>query len=235
MKGQLLLLSILLFATGTSVNAQGNLPDIDNRLFRLGFFLGSNVMDLRVQPSELVQDGKIYYADVSTLTPGFSVGLVTDFRLHRYFNLRFTPALLLGERNLSFKSYDPATGIFTDDITVNIFSLPFDLPVMIRYSAERFGNFRPYLQIGGGTYFDLGRDELKDVTLNLIDFYASIGVGCDLYFRFFKLSPEIRFNLGLTNVLTPKIPTVETERNLKYTNAISNLFSRMVVFSLNIE
>lgn len=217
------------------LNAQGNLPDIDNRPFRLGFFLGSNVMDLEVKHSELLQDGKIYYADVSRLIPGFSVGLITDLRLHRYFNLRFTPSLLLGERNLGFKTYDPVSKLLSDDQTINIFSLPVDIPVSIKYSAERFGNFRPYLLLGTGTYFDLGRDELKDVTLNLLDFYWSVGFGCDLYFSWFKLSPEVKFNFGQTNILTPKTPTPENTQSLKYTNALSELFSRIVVFSLNIE
>lgn len=217
------------------VVAQGNMPEFDDRLFRLGFYIGSNVMDLDVTPSEMVQEGKVYYADVSKLVPGFSVGLITDLRLHRYFNLRFTPALLLGERNLSFRTFDVDTQIMSDDITVNIFSLPFDLPLMVRYSAERFGNFRPYVQFGGGTYFDLGRDELKDVTLNLADFYFTAGFGLDLYFRFFRLSPEVRINFGLTNILTPKTPTGDTVMNLVYTNAISKLLSRIVVFSLNIE
>ncbi len=215
--------------------AQGNLPDIDNKPFRLGFFLGSNVMDLEVKHTELLQDGKIYYADISRLVPGFSVGLITDLRLHRYFNLRLTPSLLLGERNLSFKVYDPVSHLLSGDRTINIFSLPVDIPVSIKYSAERFGNFRPYLLLGTGAYFDLGRDELKDVTLNLLDFYWSVGFGCDLYFRWFKLAPELKFNFGQTNILTPKTPTPENAQSLKYTNALAELFSRIVVFSLNIE
>jgi len=217
------------------LKAQGNLPEIDNKPFRLGFFLGSNLMDLEVEHTELLQDGQILYADVSRLIPGFSVGLITDLRLHRYFNLRFTPALLLGERNLSFKSYDPVSQLISDDQTINIFSLPVDLPLSIKYSAERYGNFRPYILLGTGAYFDLGRDELKDVTLDLLDLYVSVGFGCDLYFRWFKLSPEVKLNLGQTNILTSKTPTSENAQSLKYTNALAKLFSRIVVFSLNIE
>jgi len=229
------ILHVCLLAFTGIILAQGNQTDVDNKPFRLGFYLGTNFMDLDVKHTELVQDGKIYYGDVSSLVPGFSVGLITDVRLHRYFNLRFTPALLLGERNLSFKTVDALTGALADDITVNIFSLPVDLPLNVRYTAERFGNFRPYLQLGVGTYFDLGRDELKDVTLNLLDTYLSVGFGCDLYFRFFKLSPEVKFNFGQSNILTPKFPTGETAQNLKYTNAISQLMSRIVVFAFNIE
>jgi len=224
---------LLLFYSNTF--AQGNLTDLDYKVFRFGFSLGTNYMDLAIEHTELVQDGKIYYADVAELIPGFTVGLITDLRLHRYFNLRVTPTLLLGERHLKFKSYDVATGLMEDDKVVNMFSLPVDIPLYLRYSAERHGNFRPYVQVGVGTYFDLGRDEQTDVTLNLSDYYFSAGIGCDLYFRFFKLSPELKFNFGRINVLTPKHPTADTVANLKYTNALSALLSRVLVFSLNIE
>lgn len=215
--------------------AQGNLTELDYKTFRLGFSLGTNYMDIDVEHSEMVQDGKIYYADVPNIIPGFSVGLIADLRLHRYFNLRFTPTLLLGERNLQFSTYDVVTGILEKDKVVNMFSLPIDFPVYLRYSAERYGNFKPYVQIGAGTYFDLGRNEQTDVTLKLFDYYFSAGIGCDLYFRFFKLSPELKFNFGRMNVLTPKEITEDTSTNLKYTNALSRLLSRVVVFSLNIE
>lgn len=228
-------LLIFLLSILTGISAQGNLTDLDYKVFRFGFALGTNYMDLDIEHTELVQDGKIYYAEVADLVPGFTVGLITDLRLHRYFNLRVTPSLLLGERNLRFKTYDTSIGILEDDKVVNIFSLPIDIPVYLRYSAERYGNFRPYVQVGVGTYFDLGRDEQTDVTLKLSDYYFSAGVGCDLYFKYFKLSPELKFNLGQTNILSPKFPTDDTTANLKYTNAIAKLFSRVLVFSFNIE
>lgn len=229
-------LTFLILVVFLPAHAQGNLTDLDFKTFRLGFLLGTNVMDLKTEHSEMIQDGKIYYADISQVVPGFTVGLITDFRLHRYLSFRFTPSLLLGERNLSFRAYDPVAGILSDSVhTVNLFSLPIELPVLLRYSAERYGNFKPYVEAGVGAYFDLGRDELREVTLNLSDVFFTAGVGCDLYFRYFKLSPEIRMNFGLTNVLTPKYPTPDNTTTLRYTNALSGLFSRIVMFTLNFE
>ncbi len=224
---------LALFTTTTS--SQGFLEDIDTKRFRLGFSLGSNIMDLNVKHTELIQDDKIYYADVKNITPGYAVGLITDFRLHRYLNIRCTPTLLIGERNLQFRTLDINTKIVEDDKVVHLFSLPMDVPIYLRYSAERYGNAKPYIQLGVGTYFDLGRDELTDVTLNLSDVYASGAIGCEFHFKYFKLSPEIRFNAGTINVLTPKKPTPENVSNLVYTNAISSILSRVLVFSLNIE
>ena len=219
----------------TIMSAQGLLEEIDSKRFRLGFSLGSNIMDLDVKHTEMIQDGKIYYADVKNLIPGYAVGLITNFRLHRYLHIRCTPTLLIGERKLQFRTLDVETKVMEDDKAVHLFSLPMDVPVYLRYSAEKYGNAKPYIQVGVGTYFDLGRDELTDVTLNLSDIYASGAIGCELHFKYFKLSPEIRFNAGTLNVLTPKRPTPENVSNLVYTNAISSILSRVIVFSLNIE
>lgn len=231
-----ILLALLFPVMLMPLSAQGNLTDLDFRVFRLGFLLGTNTMDLRIDHSEMVQNGKVYYADVSQLVPGFTVGLITDLRIHRYLSFRFTPSLLLGERNLSFRAYDQAAGVFSDSVhTVNIFSLPIELPFLLRYNAERYGNFKPYVEAGFGALFDLGRDELREVTINLPDVFFTAGAGCDIYFRYFKLSPEIRVNFGLTNVLTPKFPTPENTTRLTYTNALSGLFSRVFLFTLNFE
>lgn len=234
MKKIIIILLISFISLGTA--AQGNLTDLDFKFFRLGFLLGTNLMDMDIKHTELVQDGKIYYADVSQLIPGFTVGLISDLRLHRYLSLRFTPSLLLGERNLSFRAYDLMAGEFADSVhTVNVFSLPVELPLLVRYNAERYGNFKPYLEAGMGAYFDLGRDELREVTLKVPDVFFTAGVGCDIYFRYFKFSPEIRMNFGLTNIHSPKHPTPDNTTSLKYSNALSGLFSRIMMFTLNFE
>ena len=71
-------LLIFLLSILTGISAQGNLTDLDYKVFRFGFALGTNYMDLDIEHTELVQDGKIYYAEVADLVPGFTVGLITE-------------------------------------------------------------------------------------------------------------------------------------------------------------
>lgn len=52
---------ILLF-TLKVLSAQGNLTDMDYKIFRLGFSLGTNYMHLDIEHTEFEQDGMIYYA-----------------------------------------------------------------------------------------------------------------------------------------------------------------------------
>jgi hypothetical protein len=213
---------IVLIVCSKSAFGQGNLQYVDDKPIHFGFSLGTNLMDFGVTPSDS--------ARVSTLKPGFSVGIITDLRLSRYFNLRFTPTLHFGERQLNFRFKNGPD-------STSITSIPICLPIYLKYSAERKDNYRPYLIAGGGAYINLSRDESKAIVLNPFDYYAEFGIGCDIYFSFFKLAPELKYSIGLNNMLTPLSqrgnPTNQSD--LKFTNALSRLTSRMITLTFNFE
>jgi len=220
--------SVLILTLSSSAVAQ-NLPYVDDKLIHFGFSLGMNTMDFGITQSK----SEKYLVEVSNLQPGFSVGVISDLRLHRYLNLRFTPTLHFGERKLIYK--DIETG---DKTTISIVSVPMCLPVYLKYSAERNGNFRPYLIGGGGAYFDLGRKKDEPVLLKPIDFYAELGVGCDIYFSFFKLAPELKFAVGFNDMFTPldqRDSGNMTDQNKEFSIALSKLSSRMLTLTFNFE
>lgn len=217
----------------TPLHAQGNLPYVDEKPFHFGFLLGINAMDFGIVNSLVpeTETGKIYRADVSTLNPGFSVGIISDLRLNRYLNLRFTPGLHFGDRQLSYS----VNGIPTNSLSVQ--SVPICIPFYLKYSAERKNNYRPYLIWGGGCSIDLGRKKADPLLLKPLNFYTEFGVGCDLYFPFFKLAPELKFALGLNDILTPleqRTTDVDVAEK-KFTTSLSTLTSRMITLSFNFE
>jgi hypothetical protein len=218
------LLSIFIIGLNLPILAQGNLPYVDGKFIHFGFSLGTNMLDFGVTPNAQNGDTSI---DVSSLTPGFSVGIISDMRLHRYLNLRFTPTLHFGERTITYKSGD-----VTEVTTIG--SIPMTLPLHLKYSAERVGNYRPYLLLGGGAYFDLNRSVEQAILLKPMDFYTEFGVGCDIYFSFFKLAPELKFAIGFNNMHTPEFVPTNPDYQ-KYTDAISKLTSRMLTLSFNFE
>jgi len=237
MKIRIFTILILTFFT-LPMFAQGNLPYRDDKFFHFGFSLGTNLMDFGIMQKDTVIGGKIYDTNVSTLQPGFSVGIITDFRLSRYLNARFTPTLHFGERNISYRARDNVTGIYSDTVVNPIPSIPIVLPVYLKYSAERYNNFRPYLIGGGGAYIDLGTDKEKPVLLRPFDVFAEIGVGCDIYFSFFKLAPELKFGLGFTDLLVPlnkRDAGKLSDDDKKYTDVLSKLTSRMLTLTFNFE
>jgi hypothetical protein len=206
--------------------SQGNLPYVDDKLIHFGFSLGINEMDFGVKTSS-----DSVGARVSVLRPGFSVGIISDLRLSRYFNLRFTPTLHFGERQLS---YFPKG----KNDSISITSIPISLPIYLKYSAERKGNFRPYLIGGGGISIDLATNKENPVLLKPLNIFAEFGVGCDIYFLFFKLAPELKYSIGFNDVFVPldkrdagQMPADKQ----RYSLALHKLTSRMLTLTFNFE
>ena len=215
----LVIFSVFFFIGGS--NAQGNLPYVDDKPLHFGYALGLNFMDFAVVPADINKD-----VSVTAVAPGFSVGAISDLRLNRYFNLRFTPTLMLSQRTLNYKNYDPA----------QILSVPLYLPMYIKYSSERKDNYRPYVLAGGGLWMDWGRNKERAVLLNPFDALVEAGVGCDLYFPFFKLSPVLKFAVGVSNVITPTaMRDTAPASGPGPTDAISKLTTRMFTLAFNIE
>ena len=216
-----ILFVLLILGLVGRTRAEGNLPYVDEKLIHFGFSLGINAMDFSVTPPEA--------ARVSSLSPGFSVGIISDLRLNRYLNLRFTPTLHFGDRQLSF----------ADSLkSVTISSIPITLPVYLKYSAERKDNYRPYVLVGGGVSYDLGTNSSSDnpVLLKPLDFFVDFGVGCDIYFSFFKLSPLLKYSIGFNPMLVPGSQRAGlSQANQKYSNVLTNLKSRMLTLVFNFE
>jgi hypothetical protein len=213
------------FIVGISVLslAQGNLQYVDQKPIHFGFLLGTNMMDFGVTPSDSVR--------VSNLKPGFSVGIITDLRLNRYLNLRFTPTLHFGERELDYT-------FNTGKQSLVIQSIPVCFPLLLKYSAERKNNYRPYLIWGGGIAVDLGTNAQNPVLLRPIDFYTEFGVGCDIYFSFFKLCPELKYSIGFNDLFVPLNQRTSGEIKIedqRFSNALTKLTSRMLTLSFNFE
>lgn len=214
---------IFLYCSFATVKAQGNLPYVDDKPIHFGFSLGLNSMDFATVPTDKTND-----VSVSALMPGFTVGGICNFRLNRYFDLRFAPTLNLGQRTISY----------ADSSSTDVLSIPLYLPLYLKYSSERNGNLRPYVLAGGGLWWDWGRNKEKPILLEQFDAIAEVGIGCDLYFSFFKLSPELKFAVGLKNMLVPLSQRdggfINVQDN-KYTDAINKLTTKMITLSFNFE
>lgn len=188
-------------------------------------------MDFNVANSGVTdREGKIWYADQTTLLPGFTVGIISDLRIFNWLNLRFTPALLFGDRRLTFIDQDREN---VKDVIVK--SSLVDFPLGFKIRGQRFGNYRPYLLMGGNATIDLTRQRENEIMLKVPDYGVEFGVGCDFYLPFFKLAPELKLFIGLKNMIERDRPEIINIADLKYTNAITKLTSRLFVLSFNFE
>ena len=101
---------------------------------------------------------KLKYKDVAVeQKKGFSVGLIGDLRINEYLNLRFEPGLFYNIRELVFPEYS----YFTRESyrLREIKSTYIHLPLLIKISAKRINNFRPFIVGGFSTDFNLSSNE----------------------------------------------------------------------------
>jgi len=210
-----------------------NQPEVDFKPLHFGFMVGLNTQNLLFNHVDQSANAEKWYAEIPSYSPGFTVGLMADLLLDYHFNLRFTPSLNFGSKEVHFRELNSNT-IDKQQLKSNYLLFPLEL----KYSALRLNNSRPYLLIGGAGGIDISRKqgESELIRLNAIDYYIEVGVGCDFYKEYFKLIPELKFCFGLRNMLLKdRKDLLDTPEINKYTHALSGVTSRLVVLSFYFE
>lgn len=209
-----------------------NRPYADMRRWHLGFSIGAHAEDIRFTHNGFITDnGEEWRIEQPDYQPGFCVNGLFDLRLNNYFSLRFSPGMYFGSRDLRMVN-------ITDGATErqNIKSTFVVLPVDIKYAATRYRNCRPYMVAGVMPAFDVAKKRSDFIKTKVSDFFVSVGFGCDFYLPYFKLNPEIKFCLGLNNVLCHDRPDLEDDPvKLKFTQSVSKAISKMIVLTFYFE
>lgn len=208
-----------------------NRPYADLRPWHLGFSVGVFTSDLLFTHNDFRPDGEIWRMEQPTYQPGFCVNGLFDLRLNDYFNLRLSPGMYFGSRDVTFREYN--TGATERQNVKSTFVV---LPVDLKFSAQRYRNARPYVVGGVMPAFDVNKKRSDILQLNVADCYLSVGFGCDFYLPYFKLIPEIKFCFGLSDVLQHDRPDLaDNPIKYKYTQSLSKATSKMVVLTFYFE
>lgn len=230
----IILLFICILGASAQKNKIMNRPYADQKIFHLGFFVGLNAQDLILSHSGAVNDDKsVWFAEIPSYSLGFSVGLVTDRYINQYLNLRATPGIHFGEKRFVFREQNDIDG--SNEKRISIKNNYLTLPVHLRFSSQRMNNIRPYVLAGGYISTEIGRKKEPEIKLQNIDYGIELGLGCNLYFPLFKLSPELRFSFGLRDLINHNRSDLTDHKLLFYTNALKSGKSRMITLTFNFE
>lgn len=204
----------------------------DLKKLHFGFSVGFHFQDLKLQNNGFVADnGEAWFAEVPSHSPGFCVNVLADLRLSQFFNLRFSPGMYFGNKNVKFHDV-------TNDVleSQNVKSNYVVLPVDLKYSALRHRNLRPYVVGGLMGVFDVSKKRSEQLAFNSSDVMLSVGFGCDFYLPFFKLCPEVKFCFGLKDILKHDRPDLSDDpEKMKYTHSLNRVSSNMVVVTFYFE
>ncbi|RZK82674.1 MAG: PorT family protein [Pedobacter sp.] len=227
-----------------SVNAQNWGGGVDDEPLHFGFTFQyisseykvlkkSNWRDPYVEP-----DGQ--YVPISRLksisssaSPGFGIGFVVNKRLGENADLRFTPVLVFNDRSVNYR-YENAK----DDNLKKVQTTLVEFPVGFKLKSNRINNYRAYVLGGAKFSTDISSKKktnnalVTDPTEKFINNSRKFisyegGFGLDLYFEYFKMSPEIKLSYSTNSVLI--------DEPHRYAAPIDKLMLRHVTFSLFFE
>jgi len=220
-------------------------PYIDLRPLHFGINVGMNLQDIELEnvgPQTItLEDGttmqQTIVADADKWTAGFSVGVTADMRLSNHLNLRLSPTMHFGAKHLTFHNLTQLSpeGIPHEerqDMKNTYISIPLDL----KFSAQRWNNYRPYLIAGVNQMINLTGKDQEYIRLKKSDTMVEIGLGCDFYLPFFKLIPEIKFCYSLIDALDKNHPNELLDENKKmYANSVRSGHTKMIVLTFYFE
>ena len=226
---RLFLTSIILLLFSINVNSQiENLQNFDQKKIHFGYFVGFNQYNYKLDYKN--------NPDKRTLInqkPGLSVGLIVDLKLKENLNFRFEPGLYTNKSDVIF--YDRAKFFQNSDTIRSIKSTYVHLPILLKYSAKRYNNLRPYILGGLSTSFNLSSNQNNPednsngtFRLKTNTFYYELGIGIDFYFQYFKFSPSIRGVFSLKDELVQ-----DTELDSPWTGNIQKMSARGIFLNLS--
>lgn len=217
-----LFLTLVLFAVNLA-KAQNWGGGIDEERFNWGFSFQYISSEYKIWKNKNWRDP--YYdptlpgyatdqlASISSPTSvGFGIGFVVNAQLTSNVDARFTPTLVFNDRLIQYNYVQPAVyNTTTSMIEKKVQATVIDLPIGLKLKSDRLKNFRGYM-LGGIKYsMDLAsgkktNDEAAAPIDKLIKNKKSFlsyeaGIGFDIYFEYFKMSPEFKLSYSFKDIM----------------------------------
>ncbi|MFB9057397.1 porin family protein [Mariniflexile ostreae] len=204
----------------------------DNNLIRWGYFLGFSSYDFNFDYHEDIRD--VYVKK----SPGFNVGLVGNLRINNYFDLRLEPGLFITTRELYYGNVHFTGGPSkTSDLTREVKSTYVHVPLLLKFSAKRINNFKPFIVGGISTALNLSSNESNPddnkngqfrTTKNSL--FYELGFGIDFYLYNFKFTPSVRGIFGINDELVR-----DEDPNSPWTGNVASMKTRGVFVNFTFQ
>lgn len=212
-----------------------NLPDHDDKPFHFGINLGMNRSHFSFghHPIFMQRDSVMVVESINST--GLNLAWLVDKRLSNHFNLRTYPLnLTFTEKAFEYNLKYPDKPGGEDSITIKkVQSISLALPIQIKFSSDRIGNFKVYMVGGVKAEYDMaanaGAKKAENlIKLNRLDYGIEAGLGFHFYYPYFVLTTELKTGWGLGNLHA-------RDKDLKFSNVIDKINSRTITFSITVE
>ena len=240
LRRKITILAIVFFsvpATGIAqLRERLNLPDHDEKKIHFGINLGFNRSHFSFThhvPTFLQQDSIMVIESINST--GINLAWLVNLNLSEHFAIRTYPVnLTFTEKAFEYNLPTPDSPEGESFVTQKkVQSITLTLPIQLKFQSDRIENFRVYMMAGIKGEYDLASNAGARKAENLIklrrfDYGAEAGIGFHFYFPMFVLTPEIKMGWGIGNLHSRDV-------NLKFSNTIDKINSRIISFSLTVE
>lgn len=209
------------------VLGQMNNPMYDNKRIHYGFTLAGGSTNFKINRSaDFYKIDTLKGIDVQPFS-GFTLGVLANVRLGEFFDFRVIPSISFAQRNVIYNFQNGPS-------TAKIESAYLELPLLIKYKSERHKNWRFYVIAGGVYSYDLASNKNADrkpneafLAVNNQNIGYQMGFGWDLYYPYFKFTPELKLTNGINNLLV--------KDGQIYSASLTSVFSRILNFHIYFE
>lgn len=229
---KVVLIALFLGILCSTATAQKGSFNYDNKFskkaYYFGITLGFNSTRYRIDRDLTLINNDSVRSVNSFAGPGFNLGIVANVKLGKHFDFRFLlPTLSFADRKLQYQMTNNSI------VEKRIESVFLEFPIHFRYKSKPYKDFRVFVVAGAKYSIDLASNsrarQTEDlVRINQSDLAIEFGVGFQVFFPYFILSPEVKFSYGLSNIHARK-------SQLVYSSVIDELFSRGFAISLHFE
>jgi len=211
-----------------------NLSEHDSKPYYFGITIGGNSSRFHTSfhPAFLRSDS-VLVAEPNN-TGGASLGLSATVRISDRFQFRFNPQLFFVDRSIKYvlRYPDPASYNQTE-VVKKVESVTMSFPVHVKFQSDRIGNNRVYTLAGIKGDIDMASNARAKRAEQLVkieknDWGPEFGIGFNFFFPTFIFSPEIKISNGVRNIHS-------RDQDLRFSNVIDRIQSRMIVFSIHLE
>lgn len=205
----------------------GNRHPFDFKDFNLGFLMGLNYNAYNLKEQINIVDRGILLNHIEVIPRyGLSLGMIANYNLADQVSIRSGINISLEQRDFNY--------FFANDslIVRKIEASYLNLPFVFQFKTKYYKATRVYVLSGAQIGINLNsnkkvRDDMNLLKIKTQDLSLIFGAGVNLYGDRIKLSPEIRYSLGLKNIYEPEFTS--------HPYAISKLLSQVLVIVVNFE
>ena len=191
------------FLSRAQNNPSDNLINYDAQWIHYGFLIGVHSSKYVIKHSEAFTTPAM--DTVHSIIPGnlggFKLGFIANMKISPTLDFRGSLTVGFYENDLLYRFTDNTSQRELKDATM------VEFPLLLKYKSVRRGNLAMYMLGGLTPSFEAAskssrEDVIEKLELKSWNLAVEIGAGFDIYYPFFKFSPEIRYSYGLRNMLS---------------------------------